>query len=260
MVANLDVNGWPQSERNRALASIRRGFGIMLAGDQHLATVVHHGIDEQGDAGVSFAVPSVANYFPRVWAPKEEGKNRPAGASPYLGEHRDGLLNRVNVLAVYNPPTFTGVSTGVHPLALHDRAPGYGIVHFDKATRKITIECWPRYADPSDPDARQYDTWPVIVDQLDNYGRRPAAYLPVIEVQGAENPVVQVINETSGDVVYTLRIRGNSFRPAVFDPDAAYTVIVGDPDVGWEETLPGLKPDVDGRLLVTPGEPGAQRR
>jgi hypothetical protein len=54
-----------------------------------------------------------------------------------------------------------------------------------------------------------------------------------------KDPVVQVIEEKSGDVVYTLRISGTSFRPKVFH-DGAYTVKVGDMP-GKMKTLAGIK-------------------
>ena len=43
-----------------------------------------------------------------------------------------------------------------------------------------------------------------------------------------EDPVVQVIEELTGKVVYTLRINGRTFRPKVFDK-GVYTVKVGEP-------------------------------
>lgn len=42
-----------------------------------------------------------------------------------------------------------------------------------------------------------------------------------------ENPVVQVINESTGEIVYTVRIQGNRFRPKVFK-DGTYTVKIGE--------------------------------
>ncbi|MCK4747171.1 MAG: hypothetical protein KAT15_09055, partial [Bacteroidales bacterium] len=54
---DFDTNGWPQSGRNRALEALRKGFVFMIAGDQHLGTIVHHGVDEWDDAGYSFCVP-----------------------------------------------------------------------------------------------------------------------------------------------------------------------------------------------------------
>ncbi|MCA9041822.1 MAG: hypothetical protein KDA65_15820, partial [Planctomycetaceae bacterium] len=56
LLADLDSNGWPQSGRARALEEIRRCFGFHLAGDQHLATVIHHGINNWEDSGYSFCV------------------------------------------------------------------------------------------------------------------------------------------------------------------------------------------------------------
>ena len=103
LVMDFDSNGWPQSGRNRALGSIRKGFGFMLGGDQHLATIVNHGIDEQNDAGWSFCVPSIANFYPRAWMPKVEPTIKFEGLQEYTGEYKDGLGNRVSVYAHTNP-------------------------------------------------------------------------------------------------------------------------------------------------------------
>ena len=76
-------------------------------------------------------------------------------------------------------------------------------------------------------DAKQYPGWPIVIDQEDNYGRKAVAYLPTIRVTGQSNPVVQVIDESNGEIVYTLRINGRTFRPKVFKP-GKYTVKVGE--------------------------------
>ena len=44
---------------------------------------------------------------------------------------------------------------------------------------------------------------------------------------GTTDPVVQVIDQEKGEVVYTLRIRGTSFQPWVFE-DGIYRVDVGE--------------------------------
>jgi len=62
--ADLDSNGWPQTGRNKAIAEIRRAFAIHIAGDQHLATIFHHGIDDWNDACYSFCVPLSDNLSP----------------------------------------------------------------------------------------------------------------------------------------------------------------------------------------------------
>lgn len=235
LYADYDSNGWPQSGRNRALAELRKGFAFMLAGDQHLATIVHHGIDDWNDAGWSFAVPSVANFYPRAWRPEKKGKNRKPGASGIFGEHLDGLQNKVTVYAATNP-----APQGREPAALHDSMPGYGIVRFNKPGRTITIECWPRYADPADPSTGgQYPGWPKTVHMEDNYGRKPAGYLPEISVDGISRPVVSVIDESTDEIVYTIRADGESYRPKVFKA-GAYTVKAGDPDTDTWQTFEGL--------------------
>ena len=225
LVVDYDSNGWPQSGRNRALHEFRRCFAFMIGGDQHLATIVQHGIDDFNDAGWSFAVPSIANFYPRAWNPPMSGKNRKSGMPEYTGEFLEGLGNHVTVRAATNP----GKTTGVHPAELHDKMPGYGIVRFNKPDRTITIECWPRYANPDDPGTGgQYDGWPKTINIEDNYGRKAAAWLPTLRFSGMENPVVQIIDESDNEIVYTLRIKGTEYRPKVFRA-GSYTVRVGEP-------------------------------
>ncbi|HUU21408.1 MAG TPA: hypothetical protein VM389_02630 [Phycisphaerae bacterium] len=233
ILCDLDSNGWPQTGRNKALAEIRRAFAIHVAGDQHLATIIHHGIDDFGDAMVSFCVPSIANLYLRWWAPLEPGKNRQPGAPDYTGQFADGFGNKLTVHAVANPT----------PEANHDklttRAAGFGVVRFNKKDRTITVECWPRNVDVTDPAAKQYPGWPKTIRQLDNYGRKAVAYLPTLKVSGTDDPVVQVIDETDGEMVYTLRIKGREFRPKVFRK-GTYTVKVG-PQPGKPKVFKGVK-------------------
>ena len=228
LVADLDSNGWPQSGRNRALREIRKAFAFMLAGDQHLGTIIHHGIDDWNDSGYSFCVPSIANLYLRWWVPLEPGKNREPGAPEHLGEFHDGLGNKITMLAVANPS----------PEENHDklttRAAGFGVARFNIKTRKITIECWPRNVDVASPSAEQYPGWPRTIDQIDNYSRKADAYLPTLRVRGATNPVVQVIDQDSDEIVYTLRIKGRRFQPKVFK-QGTYTIKVGKPaEDRWE--------------------------
>ncbi len=167
-----DTNGWPVAGRNRALRELRKGYAFMLAGDQHLATTVHHGIDAHDDAGWSLCVPSIANFYPRHWTPSYKGKNHQEGMPNYTGQYLDGYGNKVTVWAAANP----GADTGREPSILHDRMPGYGIARFDKKDRTITMEIWPRYANPKDPSTGgQYLGWPKTIDMYDNYGRKAAA-------------------------------------------------------------------------------------
>ena len=122
--------------------------------------------------------------------------------------------------------------------AERDKAAGLGIVRFNKRNRTITIECWPFLTDVTGAGT-QFPGWPVTVAMLDNYARRPAAWLPLLEIQGIESPVVQIVSEGSGEVVYTLRIEGQSFRPHVF-ATGLYTVRVGEPETGRLKEVSGL--------------------
>lgn len=237
LVADYDCNGWPQTGRNKALHEIRRGFGLMIGGDQHLSTIVHHGIDDWDDAGWSFAVPSITNFYLRAWQPRKPPHKRFEDMPSYTGEYLDGLGNHISVWAATNPEK----SVGREPEWLHSKKPGYGIVRFNKRTRKITMECWPRYVDPNDPKTgRQYEGWPKTIDQLDNYGRKAVAYLPTMMSPGMTNPVVQVIDEPDGDIVYTIRINGDSFRPKVFR-QGTYTVKIGEQPDNMT-TIKGVRP------------------
>lgn len=233
-IGDFDSNGWPQSGRNRAIDAIRRGFGFVLCGDQHLGSITQHGIDEWNDAGYQFCVPSIQNYFPRAWLPKAPGNNHVPGMPDYTGEYLDGFGNKITVWAVSNPKEMNMGDK------IHDKAPGYGIVRINCKTRKITMECWPRYAVLSDPDKRtQYHGWPMEIDQEDNYGRKAIDYLPEIEVTNCATPVIQVIDESSKEVVYTIRARTNRYKAKVFRK-GVYTVKVSEPDKGLEKTIKGL--------------------
>jgi len=228
----------------------------MLAGDQHLASIVHHGIDDQNDAGWSFCVPSIANFYPRAWQPFDKvGENHIDGLQDYTGEYLDGFGNKVNVYAHTNP----GPKSNVEPAALHDRMPGYGIVRFAKNSRNITMECWPRYVDPQDSSTgKQYPGWPRTIAMEDNYGKEAKGYLATVQIKGAPNTVVQVFDETDQEIVYTLRIQGNSFRPKIFDIDHSYTLKVGElGEASQPKTITGLKPaKKDATLSVDLGNEG----
>jgi alkaline phosphatase D len=240
LIADLDSNGWPQSGRNRAMERLRKGFVFHLAGDQHLATIVHHGIEHHGDAIWSFCVPSVANFYPRAWAPKQPGEYSWPEPEDYTGEYRDGFKHPVTVHAATNP----GRPMGHEPALLHDGMPGYGIVRMNKPQRTITMECWPRFSDPSQPDAKQYLGWPKTIRQFDNYARRPIGYLADLQIRGTTEPVVSVTNERTGELVLAVRIQGQRYRIPAFE-NANHTVSVqyGNQERVFEKRMPQTEPE-----------------
>jgi phosphodiesterase/alkaline phosphatase D-like protein len=223
-VADHDSNGWPQTPRNRALRAMRKGLAFHIAGDQHLGSTIQYGIDDWNDGSWAICVPSVANVWPRRWYPSEPGANRTADAPRYAGEFRDGFGNRMTVHAVSNP-----VESGVEPTALFDRAPGYGIVTFDRATRRITMANWPRWVDATKAGAEPYPAWPITIEQTDNGLPDTGWALPEVSAPGLSDPIVEVVDESSGERVYTFRIQGMSLEPPVRGP-GTYSVRVFDPE------------------------------
>lgn len=61
--ADMDSNGWPQRGRNKALQAIKEANAVHIAGDQHLATVIKHGINEFEDGPWAFVVPAIVNNY-----------------------------------------------------------------------------------------------------------------------------------------------------------------------------------------------------
>jgi hypothetical protein len=225
LFADMDSNGWPQSARERAIKAMRKFFGFHLAGDQHLASVIHHGVNQFRDSGYSFCVPSIVNYYNRWWVPKNGPDGQPvAGSLNGLGDYFDGFHNKITMYAYANPSEDRKNKWGGE---WGERAAGYGLVRLNAKTREIKMECWPRGVDVTAPDAEQYEGWPVTISQWDNYSRKPIAYLPEIQASGMEDPVLKVIYEPTGEVVYSLRIQGTHFKPKVFK-DGTYTIEIGE--------------------------------
>jgi hypothetical protein len=221
LLADLDCNGWPQTPSRRALKLIRRAWAVHLCGDQHLAVTVKHGIDEHGDGPYGFTGPALINtIYGRWWHPLDEkaGPNPvPNSPLPWTGDFKDGLGNKISMLAYANPENRADEKK---------RADGYGIARFNKKMRKITFECWPRFCDVTQGDKVQYLGWPIEVDQDANDGRKVVGWLPELRFDKGVNPVVQVIEEATGEVLYTTRVKGNRFKPRVYS-SGKHTIKVG---------------------------------
>ena len=211
LLADLDCNGWPQTPRNRALELIRRGCAVHLCGDQHLAVVVKHGIKEFGDGPYGFTSPAIVNtIYGRWWHPLDEkpGPHPVEGSPlPWTGDFQDGLGNRISMMAYANPEDRDDEKK---------RADGYGLVRFDKQLRTIKFECWPRFGDARLGDQEQFPGWPITVKVEANDGREAKGFLPELIFENVVDPVVQVIEEESGEILYTVRVKGNCFQPRVY--------------------------------------------
>ncbi len=209
----------------------------MLAGDQHLPTVTHMGIDDFDDAGWAFSVPSIVNYYSRWWSPLEKAVKRVESPLKFAGSYYDGFRNRLTMHAYANP----GDNSNITSMEKYvKRSAGHGVVRFNKSKRTITMECWPRGSDVTKKDAKQYPGWPIVITQEDNYSKVPAGYLPVVRISGMTDAIIQVKNQSTKEVVYTIRANGNQFHPMVFDKDALYTLTVGNQN-GKEQVFKDLK-------------------
>ncbi|MBN09024.1 MAG: hypothetical protein CMC79_01435 [Flavobacteriaceae bacterium] len=151
--ADLDSNGWPQSGRKKALKVIKKANAVHIGGDQHLASIVHHGIDDFEDGPYQFIVPAlVNNYYSRWWWPKNEKPGKKSNKKlPWTGRYLDGFNNKITMHAYANPDSFSNGS-------------GYGIILFDKEKNSVKFECWPRFTDVTKKGAKQFKGWPFIVN------------------------------------------------------------------------------------------------
>ncbi len=152
--ADLDSNGWPQTGRKKALEAIKKANAVHIAGDQHLATVIHHGIDEFRDGPWAFVVPAIVNnYYSRWWWPEDEqpgGNHDPNNPLPWTGDYLDGFNNKITMVSYVNPES---TSFGA----------GYGLIRFHKDNQEVTFECWPRDVDVTQTGAEQFTGWPVTI-------------------------------------------------------------------------------------------------
>lgn len=169
--ADLDSGGWPQTARNNAIRILREGMPLHINGDQHLASLVQYGVDQQRDSCWSFCTPAIAAGYPRWWRPDEVDmphQNRPRHGLPNTGEYLDGFDNKVYVYAVGNP------LVGRHPNRYekaHEKGSGFGFVTIDTVAKTYFIESFRFLVDATSGHAdNQFPGWPVTIYQSENRG------------------------------------------------------------------------------------------
>jgi hypothetical protein len=245
LIADLDSNGWPQSGRNRALEIMRAARSVHIVGDQHLATLVQHGIKDYGDAVFSFAGPSVANAYARAYYPANKDnyyKSPPPKPKDYLGNHLDGFKNKVTFYAVANPDT-----TKNSPYRTETRArtnmqvPGYGIIDFDIKDHTVTFDCKPRSEEVAKRlKGGSYPGWPLTVKTIQNDGRKPVGELASISVKGEQRPVVRVYGP-DGKLEWAQRMDSLTFSVPAYLP-GKHRVEIGTGEKGKWHTIDNLTP------------------
>ncbi len=176
---DYDSNGYPPAARDKALELVRDAGALMLSGDQHLGTLIRHGIEDYDDGPVQFSGPAGMSFWQRWYEPLGE-RNNPRPDVPYSGESKDGFGNPFTALAVANPKiSFAEYRKHVSGSgqAVNDRnlkREGYGIIRIDKKAQKHTIECWSWDEEPKAAGASQFDGWPYSVS-FSEAGRKKAS-------------------------------------------------------------------------------------
>ena len=239
---DLDSGGWPKRGRDEAIGLMRKAFAFHICGDQHLPYLIQYGVKDYRDAGWVFCTPAIAVGYQRYFLPDKLGwpvVDRPAHGNPNTGSYRDGFGNLNYIYAVGNPDKIKRHENRYKMADL--RSSGFGIIRFNLQSRDITAEAYRFLSKRTDGDYQQFPGWPHTINQLDNYGREPMAYLPTLEIQGIEDPVIEVTNEVTGDLEYILRIKGNTFNPMAFSMDP-HSIRIGDPENDQWKTIEVMTP------------------
>ena len=243
---DLDSGGWPKRGRDQALSLMRKAFAYHICGDQHLPLLLQYGIDDYRDAGWVFCTPAIAVGYQRYFLPDKLGwpvVDRPDHGLPNTGSYLSGLGNYNYVYAVGNPDPIRSHEDRYKQADL--RSSGYGLIRFNRNTRDIKAEAYRFLSKTEGGGNGQFPGWPHTVNQLENYGREPAAFLPTVNVEGLADAVIEISNETTGQLEYILRIKGNRFSPKVFSMDP-HTMRIGDPATDNWKILEGIMPVEEG--------------
>ncbi len=242
LLADIDSGGWPQTARRRVLQIARSALAFHISGDQHLASLIQHGIDQQRDAIWGFCTPAIAVGYQRWWRPDEVDMphaNRPEHNLPNTGEYIDGLGNKIFVHAVANPE---GIRDDHRYRQAQIKASGFGLCRFDPVQRTIEVHCYQFLVDVSAPNQdHQFPGWPVTLTQRDQDGRTVVGYLPELQVGDVQRAVALVYDQTNDELLYGWPVQGDVFRPWVFDSQSTYTVRLGDPDTEDWKTYSDLQ-------------------
>jgi hypothetical protein len=67
--------------------------------------------------------------------------------------------------------------------------------------------------------------WPITFDVAENEGREPKGYLKEVTLP-VENAVVELTNDTTGELVYCYRVKGRHFRAPIYEA-GSYTLRAG---------------------------------
>ena len=80
--------------------------------------------------------------------------------------------------------------------------------------------------DITDPGSRQYEGWPITISQTDNYLMEEGYELPILHISEADQ-VVNVVNSQNGELVSSLRVKGQTYQAKVPNP-GTYNILIGE--------------------------------
>lgn len=163
---DFDSNGYPKLKRDRAIELARDARALILCGDQHITSVVRHGLDAYDDAVVQYTIPPGGTGWQRWFEPPQKLPNATPVQPAVTGDFEDAFGNKMRVCAVVNPKfSFAeyrqynkGRKQGFGDKNL--KSEGYGIVRVDKRKREFVLESWQENVDPKMPGARPFEGFP----------------------------------------------------------------------------------------------------
>jgi alkaline phosphatase D len=235
---DMDSGGWPKKQRDEVIKLIRKAAAFHINGDQHVPFLVQYGVDEPRDGGWTFCSPAIASGYPRWGQPDLVNMpftDRPKHNLPNTGVYRDFFGNDNYIYAVGNP--VDNFQNENRYMTAQNKASGFGLITFDTKERTIRMEAFRFLANLDNLSAEDtFPGWPLTINQMDNYGRRPIGYLPKLKTSHPDQ-MLKIINEETHELIAAIRIKGNDFTPSVYE-NAKYTLIIGEGQ--YEKTLKGI--------------------
>ena len=111
---------------------------------------------------------------------------------------------------------------------------GYAIIKLEHLTRTYVCDCRPLLPDaPSASSGFSMPGWPKILTPFAMTGAR--YFLPELISHEIPDPLLRIIEEKSGRLLYSMRFAGFSHKPMVFNP-GLYTVELSEPGTNFSKT------------------------
>lgn len=237
LIGDMDSGGWPKNGRDKALEAFRKAGALHICGDQHLTSLQKYGIQQQYDAGWVFCTPAISVGYERRFKPdwlNTPAVNRPEHNLPNTGEYSDVFGNYFYMYAVGNPIDSTEDENRYQ--MVRNRASGYGMINFN--THEFTIDFdairFP-VANTSDSLGIRFAGWPYQITSEQNLGTHFTHWLPKLIIHNETNPVVEVYDENTSELVYCFRFKGTELILPVYKK-STYRIKVGFPEKDkWKE-------------------------